>query len=294
MVSTKEPRISVVIPAFNEARYLPATLTSLSCQDFTGLVEVIVVDNNSTDSTAEIATAYGARVISESRPGVCHARQTGTQNSRGEIVVSTDADTTFPTSWLSMIDNAFSEHPTCVAVAGPCRFSNAPWWGTLYPKFLFNFVYLCTLVTGRVFYITATNISFKRTAWRGYDTRLTQGGDELGLLKNLQREGKVIFLPGNATFTSARRLQRGLFYNIFVTFIYYYAFGYFVNRLFRRTVLRTAPSFRTEIKTPRLSIRTGINIAFSGVLLVATVWAPFGRELDLFLTAPLHVVDGLY
>lgn len=294
MVPTKEPRISVVIPAFNEARYLPATLESLSRQDFTGHVEVIVVDNNSTDSTAEIARKYGARVICETRRGVCHARQTGTENCRGEIVVSTDADTTFPTSWLSMIEKTFSECPTCVGVAGPCRFSNAPWWGALYPKFLFSFVNFLALVTGHVFYITATNISFKRSAWSGYDTRLTQGGDELDLLRNLQHQGKVVFLRRNVTITSARRLQRGLFYNIFVTFLYYYAFGYLVNRLFRRTVLQTAPSFRTEIKAPRLSMKTGVNIAFSGLLVVLTLWTPFGRELNLFLTAPLRVVDSLY
>ncbi|EQD46200.1 Glycosyl transferase, family 2 domain protein, partial [mine drainage metagenome] len=54
MSSTDRPRFSVVIPAYNEANYIGATLASLARQDFPGAVEVIVVDNNCTDDTAEI------------------------------------------------------------------------------------------------------------------------------------------------------------------------------------------------------------------------------------------------
>ncbi len=256
MCSSGQPRFSVVIPAFNEESYLAATLVSLANQDFAGDYEVIVVDNNSTDNTARIAKAHGARVVSEPRPGICQARQTGTENSRGEILVSTDADTTFPKSWLSSIDQTFLSRPSCVAVAGPCKFSDAPWWGIIYPRVLFNVVYFFAFLTGRVLYVTATNISFKREAWDGYDTRLTQGGDELDLLRRLRHRGKVVFLRCNSTMTSARRLQRGLIYNIFVTFFYYYACAYLLNRLTSRTLLRTAPAFRSE----KSSQRTPMNI----------------------------------
>ncbi|NNN20148.1 MAG: glycosyltransferase family 2 protein [Acidimicrobiaceae bacterium] len=278
-----QPRFSVVIPALNEASYLATTLASLSCQDFSGDYEVIVVDNNSTDNTAYIAEAHGVRVVSEPRPGICQARQTGTENSRGEIVVSTDADTTFPTSWLSGIDKAFSADPSCVAVAGSCRFSNAPWWGTIYSSVLFSAVYFIALVTGRVLYVTATNFSFKKTAWGGYDTRLTQGGDELDLLRRLRRRGKVIFLRDNPTMTSARRLQRGLFYNLFVTFFYYYALAYLLNRLFRRTLMHTAPAFRTERKSPRAYLKIWPGAYGAGMwgicILLAIFATPIGRDL---------------
>ncbi|MHB1711171.1 MAG: glycosyltransferase family A protein, partial [Acidimicrobiales bacterium] len=73
----------MVIPAYNEAGYLAGTLASLVRQDFTGVYEVIVVDNNSTDDTARIAESYGARVVREPRPGVCYARQAGPENRRG-------------------------------------------------------------------------------------------------------------------------------------------------------------------------------------------------------------------
>ncbi len=287
----------MVIPALNEESYLAATLVSLARQDFAGDYEVIVVDNNSTDNTACIAEAHGARVVSEPHPGICQARQTGTENSRGEIVVSTDADTTFPISWLSTIDQAFLANPSCVAVAGPCRFSNAPWWGIIYPRVLFNAVYLVALVTGRVLYVTATNISFKKAAWDGYDTRLTQGGDELDLLRRLRHRGKVVFLRGNPTMTSARRLQRGLAYNLFVTFFYYYALAYLLNRVSRRTLMHTAPVFRTE-KTSllaHLKIRRGAyGAGLWGLFLILAVFVrPLGRDLAEGLETAVNVLKGV-
>ncbi len=295
MTFSSQPRFSIVIPALNEANYLATTLASLACQDFSGDYEVIVVDNNSTDNTASIAEAHGVRVVSEPRPGICRARQTGTENSRGEIVVSTDADTTFPTSWLSSIDKAFSGDPSCVAVAGPCRFSNAPWWGTIYCSVLFNVVYFIALVTGRVLYVTATNISFKRAVWDGYDTRLTQGGDELDLLRRLRHRGKVIFLRDNPTMTSARRIQRGFVYNLFVTFFYYYALAYLLNRLFRRTLMHTAPVFRTEKKSPRPYLKFWRGAYGAGMwgicILLAIFVTPLGRDLVEGLEATANVLE---
>ena len=219
-VDTQEgPRYSVVIPAFNEQAYLGACLASLAAQDYPGAFEVIVVDNNSTDDTAVIAAAAGVTVVVEPERGVCQARQRGTEVARGEIVISTDADTTFPPGWLSGIDAAFARHPGAVAVAGPCHFVGAPRWGTLYSTLLFGTVNLAKRVTGRVVYVSATNIAFRKNVWTGYDTRLTQGGDELDLLRRLQAAGEVVYDVTNPTRTSSRRLDEGLLNNVAVTFL---------------------------------------------------------------------------
>lgn len=238
------PRFTVVVPAVNEERYLPACLSSLAAQDFSGAVQVLVVDNGSTDQTAAVARGFGATVLHEPRPGVCFARQAGTAAARGQIVVSTDADTTFDPGWLSRIDRRFRERPDRVAVAGPCRFVAGPWWGAVYTTVVFGTVLLLQRLTGRVLYASATNIAFRREAWTGYETHLTQGGDELGLLRSLRRAGRLDFDGGNATYTSARRLRRGLAYNLLVTCLFYYVIGYGLNRLMHRRVLGTAPAFR--------------------------------------------------
>ncbi len=239
------PRFSVVIPALDEELYLTDCLRSLDAQDFDGDVEVIVVDNNSTDRTAAIARSHGAVVVHEPQPGVCWARQRGTEHARGEVIVSTDADTTFDPGWLAAIDRVLREHPSCVAVGGPCSFTaDSPFWAKIYPRFLFGAVALVHRVTGRVFYVTATNLAFRREAWPGYDTQMTQGGDEVDLLRRLKRRGPVRFDRRNPTFTSPRRLQRGLGYNLVVTFFVYYLLAYWLNRITGRRLVGTAPAFR--------------------------------------------------
>ncbi len=262
------PRFSVVVPAVNEEGGIGACLDSLARQDVAGGVEVIVVDNNSVDRTAAVAAAHGATVVFEPRPGVCWARQRGTEAARGDIVVSTDADTTFEPGWLARIDAAFRADPVRVAVTGPCRFVGGPRWGAAYTAVVFGVVHLVFVLTGRVIYASATNIAFRREAWTGYDTHLTQGGDELGLLRSLRSRGPVAFTPDNVTLTSARRLTRGLLYNVFVTCLYYYLLGYALNRIAGRRVLGTAPEIRVDpSRTRRWAWGAGVGVALAGLLI---------------------------
>jgi glycosyltransferase involved in cell wall biosynthesis len=247
-------RISVVIPAFNEQATIGTCLTSLAEQDFPGQVEVIVVDNGSTDATAEIARAAGARVLAEPTRGVCHARQRGTAAATGEIIVSSDADTTFPRTWLSQIHATMTRRPDLAATCGPCTFVDGPWWSGPYTRALFGITAWVHRRTRRVLYASATNIAFRRSAWTGYDTRLTQGGDELGLLRSLRRSGPLHFDPQRVTLTSSRRLYRGLLYNVFVTCLFFYIAAYNINRLAGRPVLGAAPAIRqgsTAASAPR-------------------------------------------
>jgi glycosyltransferase involved in cell wall biosynthesis len=274
---TAEPRFSVVIPAYNEELYLGRCLQSLALQDFPGPIEVIVVDNNSTDRTAGVAVAFGATVVVEPRPGVCWARQAGTAAASGEIVVSADADTVYSPGWLSAIAGTFDARAELVAVAGPCVFADAPWWGRSYPILLFGAVHLWYRLTGRVFYVSATNIAFRRSAFSGYDTRLAQGGDEVDLLRRLQASGPVAFDRGNPSLTSSRRLTQGLAYNIVVTFLWYYLLGYWINRLMHRQVLGMAPAFgRTALPAERRPWRrTAVVTAAVLASLLVIGWVEF-------------------
>lgn len=265
MSDTKAPRFSVVIPAYNEAQYIARTLQSLHEQDYEDEFEVIVVDNNSDDTTAQVAEGLGARVVFEQEPGVCFARQKGTQEASGEIVISTDADTYFSPNWLSNIDKAFRKSDRIVAVTGPCHYIEGPIWSVIYPYLLFGLVSIGDKITGKTFYASATNIAFKKNAWHGYNTLLTQGGDELDLLHNLRKQGRVVFKNGNPTFTSARRLARGFIYNFFVTFLYYYILEYYLNKLLKRRILGSAPKFRNEYSPKILSF---INLAVIAALII--------------------------
>jgi glycosyltransferase involved in cell wall biosynthesis len=84
-------KISVVIPAFNAAVYLPRCLKSVFAQTLKP-DEVIVVDDGSTDNTAALAAELGARVISRPNGGLSAARNTGIQNASSEWIALLDAD----------------------------------------------------------------------------------------------------------------------------------------------------------------------------------------------------------
>jgi glycosyltransferase involved in cell wall biosynthesis len=112
--------ISVVIPAYNGERYLGRCLQALRHQTYPhSQFEIIVVDNGSTDTTAWIAQGFGARVVEEPVKGIAKARQTGFEAARGEVIASTDADTTVPAFWLARIAAHFEADPDLGTVYGP-------------------------------------------------------------------------------------------------------------------------------------------------------------------------------
>jgi glycosyltransferase involved in cell wall biosynthesis len=87
-------RVSVVVPAFNEEKLLGETLACIRCalQPLAWDVELIVCDNNSTDRTAEIARAAGARVVFEPVNQIARARNAGAAQASGDWLVFVDAD----------------------------------------------------------------------------------------------------------------------------------------------------------------------------------------------------------
>jgi glycosyltransferase involved in cell wall biosynthesis len=93
---------SIVIPAYNEEAHLPATLASVhvAMQQVAEPGEIVVVDNNSTDRTAAVAQAGGARVVFEPLNQISRARNAGARVAQGAWLVFLDADTQLPAGLL--------------------------------------------------------------------------------------------------------------------------------------------------------------------------------------------------
>jgi glycosyltransferase involved in cell wall biosynthesis len=115
-------RFSIVIPAYNAGPAVEKTVRSAVNQSRTiprKDFEVIVVDNNSTDTTAHFAKLGGAdKVVTEIQQGTNYARNRGYRESRGEIIAFLDADSVAPEDWLLKIDRVFN-NPKVQAVSGP-------------------------------------------------------------------------------------------------------------------------------------------------------------------------------
>lgn len=88
--------LSIVIPAFNEEKYLPVLLDSIKRQDFTDL-EIIVADNNSKDNTRNIAKKYRCRIAKGGRPGL--ARNSGANAAKYDLLFL-DSDVVLPDGFL--------------------------------------------------------------------------------------------------------------------------------------------------------------------------------------------------
>ncbi|MCE2458901.1 MAG: glycosyltransferase [Dehalococcoidia bacterium] len=111
--------LSIIIPAFNEVDYLPATLDSIRraserLRDRADVgVEVIVVDNNSTDDTTAVAEDQGATVVGEPVQGIGRARNCGASVAEGDVLVFVDADVIVPVTLLEVVHEVMSD-PGCI------------------------------------------------------------------------------------------------------------------------------------------------------------------------------------
>ncbi|MGA9532817.1 MAG: glycosyltransferase [Anaerolineales bacterium] len=112
--------VSVIVPAYNQSRFLGAALESIFNQDFEDF-ELVVVDDGSTDETADVVRSYkDARLHYYFQPnsGLSAARNTGIRKSSGEFLAFLDADDLFLPSKLTSLLRAFHESPELGLVAG--------------------------------------------------------------------------------------------------------------------------------------------------------------------------------
>ena len=210
--STMPPKITVVIPVLNEENLLPDTLQSLSAQTFNDY-ELVVVDNGSADSTAQIARQYGCRVINEERKGVCFARQRGFQEAKGKIIASTDADTVVPPDWLELIVRSFENKPDQIAVYGDVHFRERKGPGQWFAEVFFTYFLRLNHLLGRP-HFCGSNFAVRSEIFHHTGGFKNGAGfyaisEDVQLSLKLKKTGYIHFHKGLAVHTSSRRFRRG-------------------------------------------------------------------------------------
>ena len=125
----RTPRVTVVIPALNEAPHIEACVASVLAQDLDGELEVIVVDGCSDDGTASLARAAGARVIDNADRTIPTALNLGLDAAAGEVLIRFDAHAEMPRGYVAPCLSALEEEPGAVNVGGWRSVRAASAWG---------------------------------------------------------------------------------------------------------------------------------------------------------------------
>lgn len=213
-----DPLVSIVIPAYNEEKEILKTLSSLSKLKPDYPTELIIVNNNSKDSTQDILDAVGARSLFVREQGVTYARQAGLEAASGQYILSGDADSIYPPDWGNAYVKTLMEDNGVAIVYGRYSFIPSVKGNRLalaFHEFSGELMFtirpkeeLCVNVVG-------FNCSFRKEQALeigGYDHELffytNQRGEDGWLAKNLSaRFGTISFVPTkNRVWTSDRRL----------------------------------------------------------------------------------------
>lgn len=215
-MNNSKPQVSVVIPAYNEEKYIKNSLFSLlqSEQKTHINYEVILVDNNSSDQTVKIAQKFrkgmNLRIIKESKQGRGIARARGFEEARGEIILSADADTIFYRGWIETL--VFAIKGDVVAVTTSCKIADC----SPFKNALFNFTQPNAACLYRLFighyWLSGFSFGISRSVYKtsgGFDIGL-QAQEDLDLSFRVARLGEIKFINKPVIF-SGRRFKDGLF-----------------------------------------------------------------------------------
>lgn len=210
-------KLSVVIPAHNEESLIAQCLQAVQKEvaKTEEEVEVIVVNNASTDRTKEIAQSFrGVRVVDEPHKGLVRARHAGYTASSGELIANIDADTMPPEGWLATVFKEFDADPKLVALSGPFIYHDLSLFQRILVRVFYYVGYALYLLYHYVLRIGAMlqggNFVLRRSALEkigGFDTSIEFYGEDTDIAKRMSKIGKVKWTFKLPMYASGRRLK---------------------------------------------------------------------------------------
>ncbi len=211
-------KLSFVIPAYNEEAYLGKCLASIfreiGSQETN--IEVIVVNNASTDKTRTVAESFlSVIIVDEPEKGIVKARRAGFLASHGELIANVDADTMLTPGWIQTVLREFQRNPRLVALSGPFIYYDLSLLTRMfvYAYYLAAFpIYLLTRFVLRIgSMLQGGNFVVTRSALErigGFNLSIDFYGEDTDLARRLHAVGPVKFTFRLPMYSSGRRLLK--------------------------------------------------------------------------------------
>jgi len=199
-------KFSVVIPTYNEAKYINKALCALKNQTFKDF-EVIIKDGQSTDETVRIAKRFTKKVVSIRDSSAGDARNQGARQAEGDILVFMDADTLLPPETLARFCLLLNDESV---VGVSCR--KVPQIGSILDRLLYEFVNISTFVSSLMGLGGAHGncMVIKRTVFErigGFNPNIIVA-EEQELVRRALKFGRYVFLLDHCVVENPRRLQK--------------------------------------------------------------------------------------
>jgi glycosyltransferase involved in cell wall biosynthesis len=235
--------LSIIVPAYNEEESIEECLASLTSQEDKNF-ELIVVNNNSTDNTEEIAQKYADSVFLEKKKGYHNAVKKGIENTSGEIIAVCDADSVYPENWTRIIKEEFSENKKLVGVYGKVEFCDGNKISNFFSERIF-FLFMIVMKKMGIDVCNGWNFAIKRKAYvevGGYNPAIyNQEGLDINLGMRLSKAGEMKFSKKMMAKTSTRRIKKlGLLKFVAINLDLYY------RLLTKRAVKRTYEEYNIK------------------------------------------------
>lgn len=200
--------VSIVIPVYNEEKRIKDCIESLINQSEKP-DEIIVIDNNCTDKTIEIAKKYKeVTVYKENRQGILFARNAGFNKAKCEIIARSDADTILPIDWIKKIKQSFLKNKDIIAVSTPVfiyDFKNAERFAFFY--YIYMFV---PLIMISHYPLVGPSMAIKRSVWEKIKNDLcfdqVKVHEDIDVSFHAKKLGIIYHDKTNLVMTSGRRL----------------------------------------------------------------------------------------
>jgi len=235
-------KFSIVIPCYNEEHNLPFLLSSIKKLNYPREeIEVIVVDNNCTDRTVEIAKSFKVdKIVREQKPGLTWARQRGFLVSDGQIIYNVDADCELIPDALKIIEKYLNDQKI-VAVSGPYDYCDLNKIFRVTSLIFQNLIYPIVPKIINLFFrkkaalIIGGNTAIKKEVLykiKGFDTSVKFWGEDVLLAFRLAKVGKVVFSKKLKVYTSGRRFKNDGYLKTIIRYFLNYFWLYFFNKPF--------------------------------------------------------------